>query len=265
MAMGLFDQTTQIERIADNRWQAQLSEHWCVGPVPNGGYLLAIIGRALSEALEHVDPSTLNAFYLAPTHVGPCEIEVELLRKGGSTSFAMARLFQDDELKIQVTAAYTDLDRAQGETQLLMLPPEVPSFDQCAELPINDFIAITKQTHQRVVPGQEKSMMGEPQGGGEWLGWLDFRDENPVDLFSLLYFCDAFPPPAFTLYGPTGWVPTLDLSVQVRAKPCAGPLMCRFSSKALIDGTLEEDGVLWDSSGKLVLMSRQTAKFRLPK
>jgi acyl-CoA thioesterase len=263
--MGLFNQTTQIERIAENHWRANLSEHWCVGPVPNGGYLLAIIGRALSEALTHVDPSSLNAFYLAPTEVGVCEIKVELLRQGGSTSFAMARLFQNDELKVQVTAAYTDLDRVRGETQLLLQPPQVPAFEDCAELPINDFIAITKSTHQRVIPGQEKSMLGEPQGGGEWLGWIDFRDDNPVDVFSLLYFSDAFPPPAFTLYGPTGWVPTLDLSVQVRGKPAPGPLMCRFTSKALMDGTLEEDGALWDNTGKLVLLSRQTAKFRLPK
>ncbi len=263
--MGLFNQATQIERVADNHWRASLSEHWCVGPVPNGGYLLAIMGRVLSEALTHIDPSTLNAFYLAPTQVGSCDIKVELLRQGGSTSFAMARLYQNDELKVQLTAAYTDLDRARGETQLLMQPPQVPAFEDCAELPVNDFIAITKHTHQRVIPGQEKSMLGEPQGGGQWQGWLDFRDDNPVDVFSLLYFSDAFPPPAFTLYGPTGWVPTLDLSVQVRGKPAPGPLMCRFTSKALIDGTLEEDGVLWDSSGKLVLLSRQTAKFRLPK
>ncbi|MAZ87671.1 MAG: hypothetical protein CL693_08495 [Cellvibrionaceae bacterium] len=263
--MGLFDQDTQIEQIAENRWKAVLTENWCVGPVPNGGYLLAIIGRAFSAALVHVDPSVLNAFYLAPTKVGECEISIETLRQGGSNSFAVARLHQDGELKIQVTAAYTELDRASGENQMLLALPDIPAFEDCAELPINDFIAITKHTHQRVISGQEKSMQGEPQGGGEWLGWLDFRDGNPVDLSALLYFSDAFPPPAFTIYGPVGWVPTVDLSVQVRAKPSPGPIMCRFTSKALTDGTIEEDGVLWDSTGKLVLLSRQTAKFRLPK
>ncbi len=263
--MGLFDQNTQVERIGENRWRAVLTESWCVGPVPNGGYLLAIIGRAFSQALVHVDPSAVNAFYLAPTKVGSCEIEIETLRQGGSNSFAVARLYQEGELKIQATAAYTDLDRASGESQMLLQLPEIPAFDDCAALPVNDFIALTKHTHQRVIPGQEKSMLGEPQGGGEWLGWVDFRDDNPVDLNALLYFCDAFPPPAFTLYGPVGWVPTVDLSVQVRAKPAPGPIMCRITSKALTDGTVEEDGTLWDSSGKLVLLSRQTAKFRLPK
>lgn len=263
--MGLFNQDTGVERIGETRWRASLSENWCVGPVPNGGYVMAIIGKALSEALEHPHPLSINAFYLAPSQVGECEVQVELLRQGGSTSFAMARLFQNNELKVQATAAFVDFESAHGESQILMEPPQVPAFADCAELPINDFIAITKHTTQKVIPGQEKSMMGEPQGGGEWAGWIDFSDGNPVDVFSLLYFSDAFPPPAFTLYGPTGWVPTLDLSVQLRGVPAPGPMKCRFTSKTLSAGTMEEDGAIWDSSGQLVMISRQTAKFRLPK
>ena len=34
-------------------------------------------------------------------------------------------------------------------------------------------------------------------------------------MISLLLFADAFPPPVFSLYGLVGWVPTLELSVQL--------------------------------------------------
>ena len=33
----------------------------------------------------------------------------------------------------------------------------------------------------------------------------------------------------------------------------------------MTEGVVEEDGEYWDSEGKLVAISRQTAKFRLPK
>ena len=90
-------------------------------------------------------------------------------------------------------------------------------------------------------------------------------DGAAPDLISLLMFADAMPPPIFTLHGPVGWVPTLDLSVQVRAHPAPGPVQVRSRSRYLTDGVVEEDGEYWDSEGKLVVLSRQTAKVRFPK
>jgi len=36
-------------------------------------------------------------------------------------------------------------------------------------------------------------------------------------------FADIMPPPIFTIYGAFGWVPTVELTVQVRRKPAGGP------------------------------------------
>ena len=52
-------------------------------------------------------------------------------------------------------------------------------------------------------------------------------------------FADAFPPPALTLYGPLHWVPTLELTVQVRARPAPGPLQARLVSRHLTRGVIE--------------------------
>ncbi len=61
-----------------------------------------------------------------------------------------------------------------------------------------------------------------------------------------------------------GWVPSLELTVQVRAHPAPGPLQARLFSRHLTRGVIEEDGEYWDSAGQLVAISRQTAKLRIP-
>ena len=76
-------------------------------------------------------------------------------------------------------------------------------------------------------------------------------------------FADSFPPPIFTVYGPVGWVPTVELTVQVRAHPAPGPLQVRLATRHMSSGVVEADGEYWDSNGQLVAISRQTAKFRL--
>jgi hypothetical protein len=92
-------------------------------------------------------------------------------------------------------------------------------------------------------------------------GWVRLRDGSAPDPISLVFFADSFPPPVLNLSAVrTPWVPTLELTVHVRAIPAPGFLAARFTTRALIDGYLEEDGELWDCRGQLVAISRQLAR-----
>ena len=51
--MSQFAQDTAVEQVGENQWRGELREGWRIGVVPNGGYVLAIAGRVLSEALPH--------------------------------------------------------------------------------------------------------------------------------------------------------------------------------------------------------------------
>ena len=262
--MSQFARETAVVQVADMHWRAELHEGWRIGAVPNGGYVLAVAGRVLSEALAHRDPLSINAFYLAPTVLGPVDCKVELLRAGRNTTHASLKMLQHGELKVQVTAIYTELARLAGESWSAKPRPQYPCWDECTPSEQDKVEFFRERVEIRLVSGAEVFTKREPNGSGEFRGWIRLRDGTPPDPISLLMFADAFAPPAFTIFGPLHWVPTLELTVQVRARPTPGPLQARFYSRHLTRGVIEEDGEYWDSSGELVAISRQTAKLRLP-
>jgi acyl-CoA thioesterase len=88
-----------------------------------------------------------------------------------------------------------------------------------------------------------------------------FRDRRPPDVLSLAAIADSFPPPAFAWLEPT-WLPTLELTLHVRARPKTEWLRCAFRTRFLFGGLLEEDGEIWDEMGQLVALSRQLALVR---
>lgn len=261
--MGLFLDHTSVQQIADDRWRGELHKGWRVGRVPNGGYVLAVIGRVLREALPHRDPLSINGFYLAPCELGEVEVQVEVLRANRGTSFATATLWQNGEMKVRVTAAYTDLDRTSGKTWLGNSPPEAPPFEQ-TEANQARMLEIHDSVDTRLVRGYEVFDRGDIPGTGEFVAWLGHQDRAPIDTIDMLMFADIMPPPVFTLFGPYGWVPTIELTVQVRGKPAPGPILGRMRSWHLTDGITESDGDFWDSEGQLIALARQTMKVRVP-
>ncbi|MEM8562184.1 MAG: thioesterase family protein [Pseudomonadota bacterium] len=82
---------------------------------------------------------------------------------------------------------------------------------------------------------------------------------DPIDVFALLMSTDAFPPTVFNAKLPVAWAPTVELTAHIRRVPEPGWLRCRFITRFISSGMLEEDGELWDTSGRLVAQSRQLA------
>ncbi|MFJ9590050.1 thioesterase family protein [Streptomyces acidicola] len=267
-----FDRDTAVTRRDEGVYDIDLSAGWTIINAVNGGYLLAVLGRALADALPHSDPFTISAHYLTASLPGPAVIRTDVVRTGRTLSTGQASLFQYDESgheveRIRVLASYGDLDSLPDDVRTTARPPAFPPVEDCfgpqdGPTPVSGSSAITERLMLKLDPSTLGWALGAPSGKGEMRAWLGLADGRDADPLSLLLAVDALPPTAFEL-GISGWVPTVELTVHVRSRPAPGPLRISVATRNLAGGFLEEDAEVWDSADRLVAQSRQLARVRL--
>ncbi len=131
-----FDRDTALTAREPGVYDIDLSAGWTIINAVNGGYLLAVLGRALADALPHSDPFTVSAHYLTASQPGPAVVRTETVRTGRTLSTGQASLFQCDEQgneveRIRVLASYGDLDSLPDDVRTTAVPPALPPMEQC--------------------------------------------------------------------------------------------------------------------------------------
>lgn len=267
-----FDRDTAVTLREPGVYDIDLSAGWTILGAVNGGYLLAVLGRALADALPHRDPFSISAHYLTASRPGPAVVRTDVIRTGRTLSTGQASLFQYDDQgreveRIRVLASYGDLDTLPDDVRTTAEPPAIPALEQCfgpkdGPAPVSDSSAIADRLMLKLDPSTLGWALGSPSGKGEMRAWFGLADGRDADPFSLLLAVDALPPTAFEL-GLSGWVPTVELTAHVRSCPAPGPLRVSITTRNLAGGFLEEDAEVWDSADRLVAQSRQLARVRL--
>ena len=260
MAGDRFRTATAVEEIErdDTRivYAAEIFDGWDIGGNANGGYLMAIAGRAMAEATGR-PPVTLTGHYLRPAPAGPCTVEVEIVRNGRRFAVASATLSMEGKATLRLLGTFGEQSDG-GPSLVRGEPPELPGFDDCPTRPDSgEAPGLMANLDLRLHPDDTGFAVGEPSGTPLIRGWFDLADDEPIDAIALLLAADAFAPPVFNIDMPVAWVPTVELTVHIRAVPAPGRLAGRFESRFLQNDTVDEDGELWDSSGVLVARSRQ--------
>jgi acyl-CoA thioesterase len=263
-ARSVFDQAVVLDPLDEGRWRAHIDPGWNIGDAPNGGYLVSLAVAALARTLPHPDPFAVTAHFPSRTGSGAdALIESRMVRAGRSLSMGTAVISQGGSARVHVTGTFGALQQLKGPTNVAGGPPANAPPEQCVRAvggvgPAPEFV---NRFDLRMTPESAMWAVGKPLGRADMQGWVRFVDGRDADPASLCLFADSFPPAVFNI-APARWVPTIELTVHVRGRPAPGWLQARFLTRYLINGYLEEDGELWDSSGALVALSRQLARMQ---
>ena len=246
---------------ATSQWSGAIAEGWDIAGKANGGYLLAMAARAMSEALGRPDPVTVTAHYLAPGKPGPVSVAVEITKQGRTFGTATATLGAEDRPLLRVLGTFGELADQDGPQLVDLEPPPMPSPEQCIPVEPTDTFPppFTARVELRLHPDDATFLRGNPSGHTRMRGWFRLRDGEVADTIALLCAADAFPPTVFNADLPVAWTPTIELTTHVRYRPEPNWLRCRFATHFVSGGFLEEDGEIWDDTGRLVAQSRQLA------
>jgi acyl-CoA thioesterase len=255
-----FDQDTSLQPSGDGTFTATITDRWNTPGGPDGGYVLAIAGRALELSLPHPHPFTVNAHFLRRATPGPVDLAVTVIRAGRRHSTGDVRVLQEGKEILRAVGTFGDLASSSGRSLPDESPPQLPAPEDCIDawdhFPVGLRVSIGERTDARFaeLPGWIK---GEPSGSPIVEYYQRFSDGREQDPLSLLFMSDAAPPSVIEI-GEVGSV-TLELTVHVRALPAAGWFTMRKVGTHVTNGYFEEDMTMWDSQGTVVATSRQLA------
>jgi hypothetical protein len=200
-------------------------------------------------------------FFRSPS-VGPTQIDATVQRAGRTATQVTAAISADGGPGVQAQFTLATLPEDGQPYWGGTGPAELPPIAACQPL----FQADRRGVSISFDPAAAWTITPDGpvvSGGGELRAWLRDDDRDALDTIGLLFAADALPPATAGVVF-DGWVPTLDLTVYVRALPAPGPLRLRFRAQLIQDGFADEVLEGWDSAGRLVLQSTQLAALRLP-
>ena len=243
-----------------------MSPGWWIERGPNGGYVAAVVLRALATAVDDPTrtPRSFTVHYLAPPAAGSVQIDVQTERTGRMLTFVSGRVHQDGRLIATAQAAFA---------------PPLPGVEFCDLQPPD---ALPPEAIEPMVPARRRArrpdaralraalggrlaaLQRRPAGGRRRLDPAPPRGGRPpgrppagrrphrrVDAAGLL--------PGRRADGGADRRPHHPLPLSDPAGRCGAWYLAVFRSQMAIDGFVEEDGEVWSADGRLLAHSRQLA------
>ncbi len=274
--LGPFDRDTAVQTLSREgergSFAAEVAHGWRAGRGPHGGYLAAIILRALTLALDDPrrSPRSLTIHFLKAPDEGPLLIETTIERSGRSLSSLSARMTQNGATMGLALAAFSVPWRGPEWNELPMPDVAPPDAERRPGtlVPLGQGPAFASYiVLQRRFGGMPFAGEQQPLETGGWLGLVEPR---PLDALALAFFTDALiPTPFMRLPGPAP-APTIDITIHFRTElPRPTPegtapdpqelVLARTHTTLTHEGFFEEDAVIWDREGTVLVQSRQLA------
>ncbi|RIL06894.1 MAG: thioesterase family protein [Proteobacteria bacterium] len=265
-----FDRDTEVREIGEEAapqfgeraFASRIDRGWWVVRGPNGGYVAAIVLKALAASVDaDRAPRSLTVHYTAPPEEGPVRVETRVERVGRSLTTVAGRMLQGDRVLALALGAFSKPRRGPSFDHARM--PAVAPPEDCQ--PFRGLIPMNARYEYR-------HAIGALPGSGADIacigGWIRCAEPRLADAPLVAAITDAWPPACFAPARSAeemGPVPTVDLTIHFRRDlPLAQAApddfhLAVFRSRFAEQGFVEEDGEVWSRDGRLLAQSRQLA------
>tara|TARA_B100001173_G_scaffold142037_1_gene123288 strand:- start:1313 stop:2152 length:840 start_codon:yes stop_codon:yes gene_type:complete len=264
-----FQEAIKLESLEDNKFIVNPDTNYFVGNTPHGGYLMAVMHKALTSILPHSTAISSSVQYLDRIDAKTFELEVETFKTSRGSSSGIVKLKQDDKICTTFTGTCSDFQFMKGYDGLQKPLPNI--FNE------NDKKDYIKMNYDKISKGftpafiQQLECLIHPDHA--WWN-RDSNDKNNEarcsaflemqggipDQFCLSFYSDILPPVVSNKYGPLGWIPTITLTTHIRQLPSTSELYADFRATDINKGYFEQDCNIWDLNGNLVASSRQLTR-----
>lgn len=272
----LFSEAMRLESAGDGVYDGALDEHWTIGPKVHGGAMLALcanaaraeIGRSSGglersdRGVESVEPIAVSGNFLWAPDPGALRVLTTVRKRGRRISLVDVELMQGDRVAVRaaITLGVPEHDAppllSTNPVVPLMTPEPPPGLEPIG--PGHRMADIVHLAHGCDIRPSLTTMAPRSDGGPPVIEyWVRPRGEAPDVLFALL--CGDVSAPVTFGVNRFGWAPTVQLTAFLRARPADGWLRVLCTTTQIGQEWFDEDHVVVDSAGRIVVQTRQLA------
>jgi Thioesterase-like superfamily len=273
---ALFTTAMTLREVDAGVFEGELNKHWTIGPKVHGGAMLALCANAARTGCGSsagVEPVAVSASFLWAPDPGEVQLVTSIRKRGRRISVVDVELVQGGRTAVHAVVNLGEPEHFPpgGDTSPLLSAN--PVVDLMAPEPPDDI--------EPIGPGHPLAglvHLGEgcdvrpllstlaPSTDGRppvLQMWARPRDVAPDALFALM--CGDLSAPVTFAVERTGWAPTIQLTAFLRALPADGWLRVICTCLEIGHDWFDEDHIVVDSLGRLVVQSRQLALVPAPR
>lgn len=268
-----FTDLITVTAVDAGTFTANIDARWTIGPKVHGGCMMAVCAaaarRSVPDAAE-LAPIALSANYLSAPDPGEVQLSTTIRKRGRQVNLVEVELSQRGRVAVTCSVTLGQLDTKPPRHQVPLAATAMPAEPPADAVPVTPDHPVGHVVH--VAQGCDMRLdaatpfLTGAEGEPVTRLWLrpfasDEADPDAAMLFALM--AGDITPPVTINRGHFGWTPTVQLTTYLRRRPAPGWLRVMASSTVVGDTWFEEDHVILDANGQVVVQSRQMAMLPL--
>jgi len=268
-----FTDLTTVAAVDAGVFTATIDDRWTIGPKVHGGCMMALCAAAARQSVPDaadLAPIALSANYLNAPDPGEVQLSTTIRKRGRQVNLVEVELSQRGRVAVTCSVTLGPLDAKPPRHQVplaasaMAVEPPADAVRVTPDHAVGHVVHVAQGCDMRL--DAATPFLTGAEGDSVTRIWLrpfasDEADPDTALLFALM--AGDITPPVTMNRGLFGWTPTVQLTTYLRRRPAPGWLRVMASSTVIGDTWFEEDHLILDANGQVVVQSRQMAMLPL--